>query len=210
MILKASYAIPVILILTAVSLLMAFKSKKRACLLVLFGLLFLLVFPKTVIGDCILKMARLFKGNVIGEKFTDLAEVFLNNELGGQTGTRIKLYSISFRAFLNNPFFGIYGPFGNINDRIGWHSGWLDLMGLYGLFSSLPMFVGILTNFKKQLLFFSEHPYYKFLLVTQLMFMIFGLINPLTYVYQIGFALFFITPAIPFLPYTFEKKGGGI
>ena len=206
MILKASYAIAVILILTAVGLLLVFKTKKRAYLLVFFGLLFLLVIPKNVIGDCIMKITRLFEGNVIGEKFTDLADVFLNNGLGGQTGARIGLYSMSLKAFLKNPLFGIYGPFGNINDRIGWHSGWLDLMGLYGLFSSLPMFIGILSNFKKQLLFYSGYSYYNFLLVTQLMFILFGFINPLTYVYQIGFALFFITPAVPFLSKTFTKK----
>ena len=72
-------------------------------------------------------------------------------------------------------------------------------MAFYGIFTSLPMFSAIILNFKKHLSFYSDHPYYTFLLIIQLMFIFFGFTNPIIYFYQIGFALFVIAPSLPFL-----------
>ena len=207
MILKALYAIALILILIGIALILILKNKRRLYLIASFLLIFILVFPKEIIGQGILQLAFLFgEERVIGEKLIDFASSFLQNEMGEQTAGRFQLYLTSLKTFLKNPFFGIYGPFGNASDRIGWHSGWLDLMGLYGLFTTVPMFIAIIINIKKHLFFYSKHPYYRYLLVTQIMFIFFGFINPIIYIYQIGFTFFLIGPSVPFIPYVFNKK----
>ena len=155
-----------------------------------------------------MNIAYLFEDNdIIYTKFVDLAQVFLENSTGSQTENRGHLYLTSLNTFIHNPLFGIYGPLGDqLNSKIGGHSGWLDLMAMYGVFGSLPLFLGILLNFKKQLLFYSGHPYFVFLLIVQFLFICFGFLNPVIYVYQIGFAIFVVAPSLPFLPYAFRKK----
>lgn len=207
MIIKASYAIAIMLSFIGIILALIVKNKRSLFIIEFLVLIFILIFPKEIIGKFILQIAYLFEdNNIIRMKFIDLASSFLGGGMREQTAGRVQLYLMSLKTFLKNPLFGIYGPFGNPYDRIGGHSGWFDLMGFYGIFASLPMFSAIILNFKKHLSFYSDHPYYIFLLIVQLMFIFFGFINPILYVYQIGFALFVIAPSIPFLPYSFWTR----
>lgn len=207
MIIEASYTIALMLSFIGIILVIVFKKKRSLMIASFFALVFILIFPKDIIGNIILNIAHLFKGSyVVREKLTDFARGFLGEGMGVQTYGRLQKYLMSLNTFFKNPVFGIYGPFGNPYDRIGGHSGWFDLMGFYGIFASLPMFSAIILIFRKQLSFYSDHPYYLFLLIAQLMFIFFGFINPVVYVYRIGFALFVIIPSLPFLPYAFRTR----
>lgn len=203
MIIKASYAIALILTITGFVLVNILKDKRIFFFFMIICVVLILLTPRVFVGNMILQVANLFKENVIAEKLTDFASVFLQQEMGGQTKYRIHLYLTSLKTFLKNPYFGICGPFGNPKGKIGWHSGWFDMMALYGLFTTIPMFIGIIVNFKKNYCFYLKHSYSRFILSCQIMFVIFGFINPIIYVYQIGFALFFI---IPSLPYAFKRR----
>lgn len=206
-ILEASYAISLIIILCGGLLVLVVKNKKMLVMsMVMFGILLLLLSP-TLIGKIFLNIANLFSDNyIISEKFTDLGVSFLRDAQSSQTNTRLQLYTTSLNTFLKQPLFGIYGPMGNPSDQIGSHSGWLDLLGFYGLFTGIPLFLIFHNNFKKHFRFFKTHKYYGYLVVIYFMFVVFGTINPVLNVYEVGFIIFMIVPLIPFISKDFRKK----
>jgi hypothetical protein len=207
-IIEASYAIALILLSVGILLAISIKGKKSLIIGLLIALVFILLIPKAFIGDFLLNVAQLFESNdTLNTKFLDLGQTILGDSMASQTENRGHLYLTSLKTFIENPLFGIYGPLGDqLNGDIGGHSGWLDFMAMYGIFGALPLFLGVLLNFKKQLLFYSGNPYYIFILISQMLFICFGFINPVIYIYQIGFVLFVIVPSLPFLPYAFSKR----
>lgn len=205
MIFKASYAIPLMIILSGVILVLIVKNKKMLIMLMVIFSILLLLIPPTFVGDFFLNIASLFSDNyIIHEKFTDLGMSFLQDAKGNQTNTRIELYMMSFNTFSKQPLFGIYGPFGNIGSRIGGHSGWLDLLGFYGIFSGFPLFFVFYYNFKKHLKLYKRDKYYGYLVVIYFLFVVVGTINPVLYVYEVGFIMFMIVPIIPMIANDFR------
>lgn len=208
MLLMASYATALLFLFAGVFLLAIIKGKRSFIIAFFLASLLFLFVPKETIGTLLINVTSLFDTNtVLKSKFLDLAQGLVSDSYGDQTLVRGKLYLTSLETFLKNPLFGIYGPFGNsFNASVGGHSGWLDQLAYYGLIGSLPLFAVIFHNFKKQLAFYSNHPYYRFLLTAQVLFIAFGFINPVIYIYQLGFVMFVIAPAIPFLPSAFQRK----
>lgn len=209
MIIEASYAIALIIILSGFILVLIVKKKKTLVMLMVLLSLFLLLVQPTFIGNFFLSIANLFNDNlIIQEKFTDIGMSFFQNAIGNQTNTRIELYLISFNTFLKQPLFGIYGPFGNYNYQVGGHSGWLDILGYFGVYSGLPLFFVFYYNFRKNLKLYRETKYYGYLVVIYFLFFIVGMINPILYVYEVGFVIFMIVPIIPMLVYDFSILRG--
>lgn len=208
MLFHASYTIALLFTLIGIFLVFFIRGKKSLILGIIFAVFLLIFFPRELIGSFLVNIADLFQTNeTIRVKFLDFAQGFLSESTGSQTSYRFQLYLSSFKTFLSNPLFGIYGPFGNpMTAVIGGHSGWLDLMAYYGLFGSLPLFIGISLVLRRQLLFFTEHPYFNYLLIVQILFIVFGFINPTITIYEIGFSIFVIAPTLPFLPFAFQKN----
>ncbi len=211
MLVLASYATALLFLFIGSMLVLFIRGKRSFILAIFLSSLFLLIVPKEIFGQVFIHAAYLFDGNgVIQSKLFDLAQGFVSGNYGDQTVGRGQLYLSSIHAFLHNPFFGIYGPFSNpFNTFVGGHSGWLDQLAYYGLFGSFPLFTVFFLNIRKHLQHFSKHPYYRILLIAQLLFILFGFINPVLYIYQLGFVMFVIAPAIPYLPYAFSKKEQG-
>lgn len=210
MLVSASYATSLLLVFMGVLFVLFIRGKKSLIFYFFLAILFIIILPKDLIGRFFLDVAHLFGANdVIRSKFIDLAQMFIHDAAGAQTSVRGQLYMSSLQTFLENPLFGVYGPFGNDTQyTIGGHSGWLDFLAYYGIFGSIPLFATIILNFKKQWNFFGNHRYQRFLLTAQILFILLGSINPVIYIYQIGFVLFIVAPALPFMPYAFSKKGG--
>ncbi len=208
MIFSASYATSLLFMFLGTLFVFVIKGKKSLVFSVILSFFFFLIFPKELIGYFLIDVASLFEtNNVLSAKFMDFAQGFLGDSVGSQTSARTQLYLASLKTFLQNPLFGIYGPFGNaINAEVGGHSGWLDLLAYYGLFGSIPLFIAIFLNFRKQLRYYANHPYYNILLTAQILFVFFGFINPVISIYQIGFVYFTVIPAIPFLANAFSSK----
>jgi hypothetical protein len=208
MLISASYATSLMVLFLGTMTVATIKGKRSLIFGTILLTLFIIAFPKELIGKGLIYAAGLFESNgVIRSKFLDLAQGFIGDSFGFQTVGRGQLYLASLKTFLNNPLFGLYGPFGNkFNSVVGGHSGWLDLLACYGLFGSLPLFAAIFFHFRKHLKYYRDHLYLKFLLTAQILFIAFGFINPVIYIYQIGFVLFVIAPSLPFLPYAFSKK----
>jgi hypothetical protein len=208
MLISASYATSLLLIFTGTLLVFLIRGKRSLFFGVVCTVIFLILFPKEIIGYFLIDVSHLFGTNgVISTKFLDLAQGFVSESVGSQTSTRGQLYLDSLNTFLKSPLFGIYGPFGNsLSSIVGGHSGWIDLLAYYGLFGSLPLFGAIFLNFRKHIKFYTNHPYQRFLITAQILFVIYGFINPVIYIYQLGFVMFIIAPSLPFLPYAFSKK----
>lgn len=208
MLISASYTTSLLLLFIGTMIAVMIKGKKSFTFSIILGSLFILLFPKEIIGYFLIDVANLFESNnVLSTKFLDLAQGFISESFGTQTSGRAQLYLSSLETFLRNPLFGIYGPFGDaFNSKVGGHSGWFDILAYYGLFGSLPLFAVIYLNFRKQLKFYSNHPYYRFLLTAQILFILFGFINPVIYIYEMGFVLFVVAPALPFLPNAFSRR----
>jgi len=208
MLLASSYATSLLFIIMGTIFVIFIKGKKSLLFSIILSFFFFVIFPKELIGYFLIDVALLFENNtVISTKFMDLAQGFVSDSVGSQTAARSQLYLVSLKTFLQNPFFGIYGPFGgSFNAKVGGHSGWLDLLAYYGLFGAIPLFGAIILNFRKHLRYYTGHPYYKFLVTAQILIVIFGFINPIIYVYQIGFVYFVIVPVLPFLVNAFSRK----
>lgn len=211
MIFKASFAIALMIIISGFLLVLIVNNKKTLIISMVILVILFFTIPTNIVGNLFMNAANIFVDNdVMYEKLTELGISFLQHEESSQTNMRIDLYSLSFSGFLKHPFFGIYGPMGNSLDSIGGHSGWLDLLAYYGLFSGVPLFLIIYYNFKKQLSFYKKVNYYGYLIVIYFLFIVLGLINPVLYVYEIGFAIFTLVPIIPFLAdVSINEKGKG-
>lgn len=208
MILKASYATSLLITFCGVLLILFISNKFTLMTTLLFTMLFIPFISESFIANFFLEVANFFRGNpILKGKFTDLASAFLYSSLGGQTGNRFDLYVSSLKVFLENPIFGIYGPFGNQDAKlVGGHSGWFDLLAYYGLFTSVPLYIAMYYNFKIQFSLFKKSKLHFYLTILYFLIFVFGLINPILYVYEIGFVLFCVIPAIPFIPYAFQTN----
>lgn len=201
MILEASYVIAFILIFFGILMVLIVKNMKVLLILVLFSILLFFVIPQNQIAMMFLNIASFFSENkIVYERFLDLAEVFMPGENAQLTNNRVGLYTMSLNSFLYQPIFGIYGPFGSpASFKVGGHSGWLDLLGSYGMFSAFPLFLAIKVNFRRSLNYFKSTAYYRMLLAIQLLYIFFGLLNPVLINHEIGYAVFAIIPTIPFI-----------
>lgn len=208
MLLRASYATSLIITFCGLLLILFVRNKLTLMISLLLIVIVVTFVSQSLIAEFFLIIANFFSENpILNEKFVDLASTFTYSSLDGQTGTRMDLYISSLKVFLENPLFGIYGPFGNQNaSLVGGHSGWLDLLAYYGLFTSIPLFIAFYYNFKILFSLFKKSKFNIYIAILYFLIFVFGLINPILYVYEIGFVLFCIIPAIPFIPYAFKTN----
>lgn len=207
MIIKASYATAVIFLFLGV--LLMFVSKRKTMLIIgtISIVLLLLFVPSDEQASFFFMIAGWFKGNsTLYLRFNDLGINILEGTSSGKTAYRISLYKDSMVAFLRNPLFGIYGPFGDPSLSVGGHSGWLDFLAFYGLFSAIPLIGVFVTNIKKQIKVFENSEYLPAFIITTTLFIAFGVINPFIHVFELGFAYFAVIPIIPYISQIGKKK----
>lgn len=207
-IVKSSYTIAILISIFGCILVIAVKNRRVFYALLFLSTFILLTVSDNVLSHILYNIANIFSNNLIlNEKFLDLAQTISRNQgNSSQTLYRMELYTSSLSTFVKNPLFGINGPFGNINDRIGGHSGWLDMMAYFGLFSTIPLFSAIGLNFKKILQINKKEGSFFGIYSVQLLFIVYGIINPILYVYQIGLIMFLIVPSMPYIYCYLRKK----
>lgn len=200
---ETSYATALIMI--AAGLFLLFIIKNAFLITVTLTSLFLLLsVGENIIGEFFLFLGGILENNeILQTKAYEFADSFLGIGEAEQAATRLELYEASFLTFMKNPFFGIYGPAG-IQGKVGGHAGWIDMMAYYGLFTAIPMFLGIYFNTKKHLSFFKKSPYFKFLLIISTLFLLLGFIKATITIYHIGITMFVIVPSMPFLNSAFK------
>lgn len=77
----------------------------------------------------------------IHEHIVDMQESVLRGSASGNVGSRLDLYSISWRAFFNSPVWGV-------NDVVGEHSVFLDHLAAFGLIGFIPLIMFLLSQTK--------------------------------------------------------------
>lgn len=192
---RASYTISVLGTIAGVALIVIGR-RPRVVVGSLTVMTVFLLFLHEQIGNTILDIVHSFTMTpVLTEKLSDLSYTLQSGVLSGQTGFRIDLYGASLNAFLSNPLFGIIGsPWQGGGEQLGGHSGWLDLLGGYGLLAGVPLFLSVLLFFRKIAAWNIDAHSRSLLLVSAVLFMCFGLINPILNIYQVGYTLFLIVP----------------
>lgn len=212
MIVRASYAIALMMSFLGCALVLFVRRKRTFYILAIQFVCIMLIFSATegFFSTIFFKLADVFDSNpVIYEKLRDLALTFGNLTIYSQTTNRIQLYYSSFRSFLSNPLFGVHGPFGTSSYIVGGHSGWLDLMAYYGLFATIPLFLAIGSNFIKIIRINRHNESTIGILVVQVLFIALGIINPILYVYHIGLVVFLIVPSVPYICWCLGCYGTG-
>lgn len=205
-IVSASYTISILMLVGGIILLVIFFMKKVFFFLSPIITALVLMSSREDLGRIVGRFSEAFNDNyTLYYKLNDLSSWLLGEGRTIETGMRFDLYRSSLITFLENPVFGSYGPFSSYG-MVGGHSGLLDLLAFYGIFSALPLVLAIMLNFRKQLRFFRNSNYSKYLMVTQIMFVVLAFLNPILYVYQIGFMMFAILPSLPFLPSVFGRQ----
>lgn len=212
MLVKASYATALLLLAVGIVSIFVVKNRKSLVVFMLFSAFFLFVFPQELVGEVLLKAANLFADNLtLYKRFVQVAMSFFPDSSGIESLGRTRLYMSSLTTFLKHPLFGAYGPFGGNEDVfsysvVGGHSGLLDLLAFYGLFTGIPLFGIFYSNMKKQLQIFKNSKYEGLILITSIIFFVMGILNPNITVHEIGFAQFCVVPAIPFLAHAFTPN----
>lgn len=211
MIVRSSYAIA--LLMSILGCVLVFTKNQRLFYgLLILSIVLLLMTPPESISKVFLGLADLFSNKpTLNEKLVDVAQT-LNNGYGSQSQTmyRIELYATSLKTFFEQPLFGINGPLGDGNGVIGGHSGWFDMMAYFGLFTIIPMFLSIVFNFNKMLRLSKGNHSFAAVYIVQVLFLVYGIINPVLYIYQIGLIVFFIVPAIPYINQYLNRRHFGM
>ncbi len=136
----ASFTIAIILFFVAFALsyLLNTSSIKRG-FLVVFAVLLLILIPWV---DLIELVADNIGNEKISLRLTAIARSISYGSAVGNLESRIEVYSVSWKTFLNNPFGS--GPrytYVTFEDGIGYHSQILDDLARYGIFAILFYFV---------------------------------------------------------------------
>lgn len=207
MILKASYATAILILLFGSIVIIILDRGKSLFISLMLVFIIFLVVPSEVEGNLMKKFASIFSSNeIIYERILDLSNIFTGDIDQTLTGNRRDKYLSSLYTFFKFPMFGVYGPLGNQKfNMIGGHSGWLDFLASYGLFSTIPLVAMICIVFTRQLKFYKNSGYYVWILVLQIIYIGFGLINPIMNIHEIGISMFLIIPSIPFIQYNYSE-----
>lgn len=130
---------------------------------------------------------------VIREKLLDFSQGLLGSGFGDQSANRMGLYARSFEEFLGSPLLG--QSLSLSGGSLGGHSAWADLLGAYGLIGALPLFVFLVTQGRQRVRRVGGASFGSAILLAYIYVGALGLLNPVIYLPELGFALFFILPA---------------
>ena len=197
-ILKASYATAIIILILGSFIIFLFRKRNPFFILIICLIILIPAFAQGIIGKSLKLSGDLLHENItLQQKAYELSNFFSQTGEIPQIESRFDKYLSSISTFLVNPIFGVNGPLGKPGP-IGEHSGWFDVLAYFGLFTVIPMFIGIIYNLKKNFLFFRKSAYRPYFLSVGIIFLLLGFLKSTIYVYQIGFAMFLIVPSIPF------------
>ncbi|AZQ76772.1 hypothetical protein EJ997_04850 [Flaviflexus ciconiae] len=181
--------------LTLVSVLLLIGAKRPS------ALVFILFLASVVIASFSRELGRFIshvamEGQltpIVSQRLLDFGQS-LQFGLDGMTEGRLRLYQTSWNAFIDNPLLGVEGGGYLSGQSIGQHSSWLDFLGAFGLWVSVPLLLAMALAFRKSWRIFTSPKHRLVLLMSLLLLGIFGLLNPILTNPQVGFGHFFLVP----------------
>lgn len=194
-VLKASYTIAILVILTMISVIILWnlRIKKATKIFIILAVATLIFYNTASMGSILMQISNELEIGPLQERLIELSYYFQGQTLSNTADLSMRkiVYMNSIDAFIHNPIFGrAFLPF-DTNYNIGGHSFLLDIMGKYGIFS-LTYFMFFFKVFKAQRGNEKNHKYY---CITWVTFILLSLFNPISY-YNNLFLLLVIAPIV--------------
>ncbi|WP_312470577.1 hypothetical protein [Neobacillus sp.] len=203
-ILKASFTIAVIFFMLNIILTWSISGRKRFIIVCMLLLAFILI-PKENLANIITNEVNTIDNYEYKMRILSISDfLFKGGSLGESGDTRLWLYHLSYKTFVNNPLIGVGSYYGDVaqmvTQGIGGHSEWLDLLARYGLIGSFPVFLFFFTTLKFIYNNMFQYSYYKKVIWIMTLFIVMlGSINPILSAPELGYTLFLIVPSLPYL-----------
>ncbi len=128
-------------------------------------------------------------------------------EQGDETG-RAGLFAVSWRTFVAHPFVGIgpttHGDNVALYDRVGGHSSWVDQLAEYGVFGFGFYLVFVAAGLRRvtaSSLAYRRSFIGRACTVSSVLYVVGGIVNPVTFVPHVAVAFFFVVHSGPALFY---------
>ena len=199
-ILKAQYAISVLLSLLALVIALLFRAgskfnKYQVLLFLFMAFLGVVLFQKEFIIDFFRVLAEFIDSPIIASKLNEVNAIIDAGIMGQEISIRFELYMQSVRAFTDNVLVGTWGDDTAIYQP-GGHSEILDLFGAAGFVGFLSLCF-VLFQYNRYVL--AEIPANKSLEYVKwswIICFVLGLVNTLITSSQIGLVVFFVVPSV--------------
>lgn len=196
LIIKASYTMSIILTTLGIVLVLINKNKKTIILCAFITLLLCIFVNGNILSSAITNFAGLFSNDSLVQlKLLDTADYFADSNSSIYASGRIELYETSLKSFIAYPLFGdlFFG-----NATFGGHSSWLDTLAKYGLCGGIILFLSFKNLFsdmvnKTKIVGIKNNE--KMIFIVTLMFIVFGLVDPILYLFELGIFIFLIAPS---------------
>jgi hypothetical protein len=161
--------------------------------------LVLLILYGRQFGELLVALASLLPDTYASQtRVLDLSQLFLNGQASDLSEDRLTLYGRSLTAFFNSPVFGLVTRPSALS--VGGHSGWLDLLGAFGLAGAAPFGLFLRRSFRQQAEAVKNIEGARVVLMLAWAYaFLFGIVNPIAYVKELGYVLLFVLPSVPFL-----------
>ena len=122
-------------------------------------------------------------------RFNEVASYLETGDAGYNLGSRLDRYSWSWDSFLEHPLLGAQFFDGG---TYGQHSSLIDQLARFGVVGTVGYIIFIYNYFK----FFSTRINKRMALTSTIVFLMFSLLNPTIYIFQVGMVLLFSVPTI--------------
>lgn len=147
------------------------------------------------------------ENDMIRERIHDIGYFLVTGESGVHTSARFEDFQRSLESFFRYPLFGYnfrLGGFPVISP--GGHAEWIDLFAVYGLAGGIPLMATIIQKSRYIQATLQQQTNYNYYSIICIVCIIYGFLDPFLRIYHIGFAMFLVVPAIPYLPFAFKGK----
>lgn len=132
--------------------------------------------------------------NLLRTKLLDFFGGIFNSGFGSQSTGRIDRYQSSLRLFLQHPLLGMNAT--PDLSSYGRHSGILDMLAQFGIIVSCTYFYVFAMIFRRQYKIMPNRNVKRIYLITIALLVTYSFVNPLLYIYRIGFSFFLLQPLL--------------
>ncbi len=196
--LKANFMTLYIFLFISLLFLVVPLNKKSVFIIILLVPLLIVLYPHITQGIVyLLNLAKEATPSIMTQnKITNII-LYLQSGGDGNLGevcVRFTYMKNSLRSFLSSPLIGVGGYYG-IPFIIGGHSQFIDDLGRYGLFGTVPLIL-FMNFYRKKILSYTEDFSLRCACnMSFLFYFIIGILNPI-YSYGISMTMFFVVPLL--------------
>ena len=137
-------------------------------------------------------------------RLNEIGRLLMGEEGGENVISRLEYFMKSVNCALEYPLLG-YNFAMNPQIRVGGHSEWIDILGIYGLIGGIPLIATVIIKLKNTLAI-TRKIKYPFFGILIFVFVIYGFVDPFLRLYHLGFVMFLLIPCFGCLPEVLRKK----